>query len=588
RLGKVLEARASFERILQIDPRHLAGQINLANIQIDMGNAECARAMLTKVVDDYPGSATAWDGLGRAWLALSVVTEAIDAFIRACSIETANPNFFSNLANALNRAERYDEALIACHQGLDVAPTHVGLLINAGNTWKGKGDWEQARQCYERASAVDPLNPDVFELIGFCHLKAKAYERAAASYERSLKLRPNCADAWAHRGLSLAGMARFDEAEQAFRQALEADADCEVALIGLPAALRDQHRWAEALDAHARARRLVPGSAEAIYNQSLCQLASGDFSSGWSGYEARWRLPEFSVADASAGMRRWLGDWDLRESMIVLSAEQGLGDVIQFMRFVPDVAARAGSVVVRLPASLTALTWSKLPSNVSIISTDEPQPTAAWHCPLMSLPLALGYSEAAFHSEAYIEPDPVRIASWRERLGARQRLRVGLVVSGNARHAADRFRSIALQTVLTDAPAELDWVVLQKEIRASDRMAPVFANCRVFDDHLVGFEDTAALASCMDLVISVDTSVAHLCGAMGIPTWVLLAYNADWRWQTERADSPWYSSVRLFRQKRIGDWSGVLHEVWAALEAYRASQMSDRRAGDQALLSQPV
>ena len=257
-----------------------------------------------------------------------------------------------------------------------------------------------------------------------------------------------------------------------------------------------------------------------------------------------------------------MGGQSLAGKTILLHAEQGLGDSIQLVRFIPQIAALGARIILQVPTSLTSV-FDTLPGIDVLIGDGEPLPHFDFHCPLMSLPLALGTTLQTIPSaEGYIHPDPTKLAAWSARIGRKTRQRIGLVWSGSTIHKNDRNRSVPFSTLAPLLSLNADWVCLQKEVRETDRQAmSAFPQLRFFGDDLNDFGETAALLATVDLVIAVDTSVAHLAGAMGKPCWILLPFAVDWRWLLEREDSPWYSSVRLFRQRAHGGWMAVVQRL---------------------------
>ena len=272
----------------------------------------------------------------------------------------------------------------------------------------------------------------------------------------------------------------------------------------------------------------------------------------------------------------WLGTESLAGKTILLHSEQGLGDTIQFCRYAQLVAELGARVLMEVPEPLVGLL--KDVRGVShVIVRGSPLPTFDYHCPLLSLPLAFKTNLNSIPcSTKYVHADPVKLTHWTSRLGEKRHPRIGLVWSGRTEQKNDHNRSIALAALIPHLPADCQYVSLQKEVRKIDKpMLESSTNILHFGDELHDFTDTAALCELMDVVISVDTSVAHLSGALGQPTWVLLSFNPDWRWLLERDDSPWYPSIKLYRQPRVGDWDSVLVKLTADLAQLRSRNVSE-------------
>jgi tetratricopeptide (TPR) repeat protein len=371
-----------------------------------------------------------------------------------------------------------------------------------------------------------------------------------------------------HLGHVLYEQGRFAEAEAALRRSVGIEGRRSEAFNDLGAALFRQHRDAEALMFIRQALRLDPGMAEAEESDSIWLLRYGRFREGWAKYEARYRTGEGRPLRRDFRQPQWRGE-PIHDRTILLYAEQGFGDAIQFARYAPLVAARGARVILEVHAGL-GVALQGLPGVSRLIENGVALPPFDLHCPLLSLPLAFGTDlDSIPASIPYITAAPDRVFAWRNRLGPRRVPRIGVAWSGNPQHREDKQRSIPLAQLaelFRDQP-DREFHVLQNDVRESDR--PALAALPHLRDHsrtLRDFADTAALVSLMDVVISVDTALVHLAGAMGWPVWVMLAAVPDWRWMLGRDDSPWYPSMWLFRQQRRGDWTPVLHDVARQLE----------------------
>jgi hypothetical protein len=360
----------------------------------------------------------------------------------------------------------------------------------------------------------------------------KRFDEAIAHYEKALSLKPDYAKGWSNKGVTLHQLKRFDEAIANYDKALS----------------------------------LKPDYHEASWNKSLSLLLQGDFENGLPLYESRWDLENGSeiVGKRFFDKPTWLGINSLKDKIILLYAEQGLGDSIQFCRYVKLVAGLGSKVILEVPQSLAGL-MKGLEGVSQLVIKGEDLPFFDYQCPLLSLPLA-------FKTNLNTIPNPSRyinldnhsnkIMEWKERLGLKTKPRVGLVWSGNSNHKNDHNRSLLLQEILPFLPNQYEYISLQKEVREIDKLT-LGSNPHIlsFNSYLNDFLDTAALIDNLDLVISVDTSVAHLSAALEKKTLVLLPGVPDWRWLFDREDSPWYSSIKLYRQPVIGDWNSVLDRV---------------------------
>jgi hypothetical protein len=332
--------------------------------------------------------------------------------------------------------------------------------------------------------------------------------------------------------------------------------------------LQDCSRWEEAVTSYDQAIAINPQFADAQYNRSLTLLFLGDFERGWPGFEWRWKNPQRLAIGELRGFREplWLGDAPIAGKRLLLHNEQGLGDTLQFCRYAKLAAARGAIVLLEAQPSLVNL-LANVEGVSQVIAAGDALPPIDYHCPLMSLPLAFNTTlDSVPASQRYLRSDTAMLARWRARLGERTRPRIGLTWSGNANQPIEPRRRVPLADWLPHLPAEFDYFCLQKDLRAEDRVArdssPLITS---FDVRELDFQNTAALCECMDLVVSVDTSLPHLSAALGQRTWVLLSAVPDWRWLRDREDTPWYPTMKLYRQKAAGEWSDVFARVAADL-----------------------
>jgi hypothetical protein len=439
-------------------------------------------------------------------------------------------------AAALFQAGRWDEAEALCHEieraqgGRHFYAWHLLSVIALH-----RGQHEAAAELATRALALEPRHVDVLCNRGAALRNLGRYEEALADYDRALEVNPMHGAAHNNRGVALAALNRYEEARAAYDRALAIDA-------------RDD-----------RAR----------FNRGLARLVRGDLPGGFADFEARWTGSDTQAGPRAMAAPQWTGREPLEGRTILLHAEQGLGDSIQFARYVPQVAARGARVVIEAHGGLGPL-LADMPGVSQVVARGEPLPPHDFHCPLMSLALAFGTTLATIPASVpYLRAPDAHRERWQARLGRRQRPRVGLAWSGSTTLRNDRNRTIALALLGPLRALPFDFYSVQKEVRPTDAAALASAPpIAAFAGELADFRDTAALVELMDLVVSVDTAVAHLAGALAKPVWVLLPWSPDWRWLLERTDSPWYPSARLWRQSRPRDWPGVVEQV--AAEARRA------------------
>ena len=524
--------------------------------------------------------------------ALKLIGAALQANARAAPAH-------ANYGIVLAVLERHAEALASYERALALKPDYPEALHNRGEALCKLGRMEEAAESFEAALALRPNDPNTALLLGNCHFALRAYDDALAAYDHALAARADAAEVHNNRGNTLRALGRLNEALASFERAValkpddaelynnrgnalldlnraaEALHDYEraVALRGDFAdvwvnrgnALHDLSRHDEARLSYERALALDPQFAEAHWNKALLDLTRGDFAQGLPGYEWR-RHRAGGECPRDFAKPQWRGE-DLRGKTILLHAEQGFGDTIQMLRYIPLVAARGAKVIVEAPDALKPLLAS-LDGIAMLVSLGEKLPAFDLHCPLMSLPLAFGATVATIPAGVpYLRAPAARIERWRARLPAGPR--IGLAWSGKPSHKNDRNRSIplALLAPILSRPG-VTFVSLQREYRGAD--LPELSrrpNLLRPDDALADFADTAAVVEQLDLVIAVDTAVAHLAGALGKPVFILLPYVPDWRWLFGRADSPWYPTARLFRQPVAGDWNAAIAATTDALTA---------------------
>jgi tetratricopeptide (TPR) repeat protein len=466
----------------------------------------------------------------------------------------------------LGRAGRSAEAERICREILANDPACFDALHLLALLRHKAGHPAEALELIDQALSRDRRSADALTNRATILLRLGRAEEALAACDHALKLDPRHLYALSNRGSAQRTLGRDADALASYEKVLALDPRSAGTWSNHGVLLRALGRHAEALASIERALALEPASPLLRFNDGMLRLAMGDFAGGWEQHEFR---PQRAESPWQKSAPQWSGVEPLAGKTILLYAEQGLGDTLQFIRYVPRVAQAAARVWLKIQESLTALQLP-LADNVALLGADVPP--LDLQCPLMSLP-------RAFRTEITTIPDGLcvaapadRVAAWADRLPPRQGTRVGLAWAGNPEQGNDRQRSIPLTQLLPLlAFADADFFSLQRDLRPGDdallRDHPGLVHLGpALDD----FADTAAVISQLDLVITIDSAVAHLAGAMGKPVWILLAFCPDWRWHLDREDSPWYSSARLFRQPAIGDWDSVIDRVGRELRAVEA------------------
>ena len=529
--GRTEEAQGQFLQVLKKAPDQPDALYFLGRIKLDQGKPADAIKLLTKAVRGNPRFAEAHFFSGSALNMLGRPLEALAAYNRAIAIRSHDVNALNHLGNTLRRLNRPQEALAA----------------------------------YDKALAVAMDFAEAHNNRGVVLAELKRFPEAIVSYEHAIASKQDFAEAYSNRGAALLILSRPDEALADFDRALALDPNYAEAINNRGSALQDLNRHREAQTWHQRALALNPNNAIAHLNLSTAHLCLGDYAEGWREYEWRWETPDLAPIRRDRRRPRWQGDQSLAGKTILLHAEQGYGDTIQFARYVSKVADRDARILLEVPHALRSL-FAGLPGVATLIPRGDKLPAFDVHAPLLSLPLAFRTDAATIPADVpYMGAPPDRVAKWKGRLAERSGRKIGLAWSGRS---YPRNRSIPFATLepLLSLPDTV-FVSLQQEAPQEDlaRIANR-PNLLHFGGEIEDFADTAGIIASLDLVISVDTAVAHLAGAMAKPLWVLLLYGADFRWLLDRDDSPWYPTARLFRQRRIGDWSDVVARVRAALD----------------------
>jgi tetratricopeptide (TPR) repeat protein len=490
-------------------------------------------------------------------------TDALRLIAAALKIKPNSPDALSNLGLVFDTLKRHQDALEIFDSALAIKCDHANALNNRGLTLAALGRHAEALASWGRALGVDPGHAEALHGRGNALFKLKRFAEALADYDRFLALRAGDPDVLNNRGTSLSALGRLDEAIESYDRALAIDPKLAEVHINKGHVLADLHRFDQALAAYADAAAIGPKHAEARFCESLVRLRLGRFAQGWQDYEWRWRQVSWGERGRDFAAPLWLGQEPLAGKTILLHAEQGFGDTLQFIRYVRLVAGLGATVLLEVQPPLKPL-LSGMDGATQVLARGEALPSFDLHCPLMSLPLAFGTAADSIPADVpYIRVPVDRISGWQARVGGQRCLRIGFAWAGSPVHEHDRTRSMELERFasLLSVP-DIEFVSLQKEM-SPDAAATLrrYDNVRALGDALGDFADTAAVISCLDMVVSVDTSVVHLAGALGKPAWVLLPFSPDFRWLLEREDSPWYPSVRLFRQPRFGDWDSVLARV---------------------------
>ena len=559
--GKLADAERICGEVLQQQPNHIATLHLLGVIALQTRRTERAIELFERAIALKPDFAAAYIDRGNALSDLKRFADALASYDKAIALKPDFAMAHNNRGNALLNLMRPAEALASYDKAIALEPDFAMAHNNRGNALLDLKRPADALASCDQAIALQPDFAIAHSSRGNALRKLGRPADALASHDQAIALEPDFAMAHNNRGNALLKLARPVEALASCDQAIALSPDLAIAYYNRGNALQDLKRPADALASYDKAIALKPDFAEAYWNQSLCLLLLGRFEQGWRLYEWRKRHNE-PVATRSFAQPLWLGEQDIAGKTLFIWWEQGLGDTIQFCRYAKLVEAHGAKVIMSVQQPLRGL-LKQISPTIEIINADEVPSDFDYHCPLLSLPLAFRTTlETIPAQQQYLKADAELRIAWSARLPPKTKPRIGVVWSGRNDHKNDRNRSIELQQLLPILSSDADWICLQKEVREKDLAAlRRLGRIAFFGDELRDFGDTAALLDLMDLVITVDTSVTHLAGAMGKPAWVLLPYIPDWRWLLDRDDSPWYPSARLFRQQQAGNWAEVIDRV---------------------------
>jgi tetratricopeptide (TPR) repeat protein len=564
--GKLDEAERLYLQVLRANPDHLDALHLFGVLRFRQGRSNEAISLLARAIRTNPNFPPALLSYAIALRAGGRPAEALAHFDRALALKPDYAEALYNRGLVLRDLDRTVEALASFEQALAAKPDHVEAMINRAAVLRSLKRSAEALASYDQALAIKPRDVNILISRGNTLIELGHPSEALASYQAALAIDPRHAGAHYNCGNALRDLRRPAEALACFDQALALKPDFVETLNNRAAALRSLRRGAEALASFDRALALRPDDAELHLNRSSARLLAGDLEPGFEEYEWRWRTRWAAPWRRDFPEPLWRGEEALAGRTIMLHAEQGLGDAIQFVRYVPLVAARGASIILEVQPSLTSL-FAAIAGVSRVVSRGEHLPNFDWHCPLASLPLAFKTGLDTIPATIpYLSAPQDRLTAWRERLRGPAR-RVGLAWAGNPGFKGDQTRSIGLARLLPLLSTRgLEFLSLQKDLRESDRdILSGEPRLMHLGDAIRDFSDTAAILASVDLLISSDTAIVHLAGALGVPAWILLQYDADWRWLADRTDSPWYPTARLFRQPRLDDWEGVVKQVQAEL-----------------------
>jgi len=563
--GRLPDAVAAFRKAISLRPQP-AGYFNLGIALSQMGQSEAAITAYRQSLALDPNQFLTCMMLGNALRELGRIEEALVSYRQALALNPRFPDIHNNLGGALAQLNRLPEAVASFQQAIALNPNLAEAHNNLGQSLTGMNRLEEAVAAFQKALALRPDYAGANNGLGIALQKLKRLEPALAAFRQAVKLAPGNDEYLNNMGMTLGDTGHLEEALTIFRQVITLKPNHAEYQYNMGIALEDLGRPEDALAAYRQTLALKPDHPDAHMSSGMVHLLLGDFATGWKEYAWRAKCPRVPM-QRDLTQPEWTGG-DLQGKTILLHWEQGLGDTLHFIRYAPLIAARGAKVVLKCQHELESL--MKRIDGISAVAIDEKLlPPYQLHCPLANLPLAFGTTLETIPARTpYVTAPPERIAAWQERIGSPDgRLRIGLSWAGQPIHRNDRRRSMRLDqfSPLADIKSAR-FFSLQKGPASIQSATPPpgmdFVDCA---PDLHDFVETASLIANLDLIICVDTSIAHLAGAMGKPVWMLLPFVPDFRWMLNRTDSPWYPTMRLFRQPSHGDWPSVMADVSRAL-----------------------
>jgi tetratricopeptide (TPR) repeat protein len=560
--GQAEKAVGACSRAASLRSPYPEASNNLGNALMATGRVNEAIAAYDRALQQRPTYAEAISNRGNALKQLGRLTEAIAAYELAIRHQPNYADAHSNLGIALQIAGRRDDAINAYRRALALQPANPDTWNNLGIALFDALKLDEALECFRKATSLRPAFADAFKNTGLVLQKLGQTEAAIANHRQALHLKPDFADDFTALGASLRQAGQLDEAITCYQRALSLQPQNADALTFLGAALQEKGQLNEAMALQRQAIALQPDHPEAHLNLAFMLLAEGNYRDGWPEYEWRRKQKNSAAPERNFPVPQWRGE-ELAGKRILIHAEQGLGDAIQFVRYIPLLSQRGGKVLLECYPELHRL-FSSIPGVDQFLISGLPLPPFDLHCPMLSLPLAFGTTLESIPSPSpYLKADPDLAAHWAKKFSSSPgQKKVGIAWAGRPDHFNDRNRSIPphLFTRLGNIPG-IQYVSLQKRLTPDQKHSLPDFEITDWTNDLHDLADTAALIANLDLIITVDTAIAHLAGALAKRTWVLLPHPADFRWLLNRNDSPWYPTLRLYRQSRARDWDEPLARI---------------------------
>ncbi len=565
--GKFNDAITSYKQSIALNPNYDEAYYNLGNVYQAVSQLEDAIASYRQAIALNPNDADTHCNLANVLRKINRPEEAVIHYQQATTLMPLNAELHNNLGAALQVLDKFDEAIQSCQQAIILNPEYANAHNNLGTALRKQHKLEDAIECFNKAIELKPDYAEAFYNLGSALHTSGAFDEAVDAFNKAISIMPDYAKAHYNLGNTLKELNKLDDAVVCYQKAISLKPDYVMAHNNLGTVFQEQCRIDEAAECYSRAIEMKPDYAEAHLNKALTCLLNGNLKNGWDEYE--WRLQTKNYSFKKFNQPMWDGK-PLHGKTILIHTEQGFGDTIQFIRYLPMVQEQGGRVIFECLPNLIRLLKDANGFDKIIEKNPSGKLSEKYdvHVPLLSLPRLFDTTLETIPSDVpYITADPDLIDQWRLRLNNDHKYKVGIVWAGNPDHTKDYSRSCSLSKfAILSKSSEVSLYSLQKG------PASVEPDKKPYNEKIVNlgnetndFTDTAAIIANLDLVISVDTVVAHLAGAIGKPVWTLLPFEPDWRWLLDREDSPWYPDMRLFRQSRSDDWTEVFTRVKQAL-----------------------
>jgi tetratricopeptide (TPR) repeat protein len=565
--GRFKEAEAHLSLAAKLSPQTAEILASLGNVLLELKRHADAIEVLTRAIRLQPKNENALIYRGLALAQSERPEDALKDFDRVLATAPQSVFALHNRANVLLRMNRHHDARKSVEAVLRIAPDHVGAMANRVTVLLRDREFDEALKAVDRALSLDAGNADLWNLRGQVLQQSKQHEMALNSYERALSLKPDVAAAFLNIGNVLMEQHRLEEALAWCEKGIAANPDNAPLRLLRANILLHLGRREDSLKSYDAALAVNPDYHEAHYHRGSTLLLTGRFEDGWRDFEHRWFVPDCGFDRPQLRAVEWKGE-PLDGRSIVVYSEQGLGDTIQFARFLPELTKRGANLTFLCHPNLVRL-LRPLARDFEIAGSIDGGRRFDFECALMSLPLRLNMPVPRAE-QSYLAAEADLIARWRERLGSHG-LKIGLCWQGNPKGRIDEGRSIPLERYRPLGSVPGVRLISLQRTHGLEQLSRLPEGMTVetlgeFDTGDDAFVDTAAIMRCLDLVITSDTAIPHLAGALGVPAWVALKHIPDWRWMLERSDSPWYPSLKLFRQVAAGDWDSVTTAMADALQ----------------------